>query len=160
MHGSHDGKDNTPVSPPGGSTVHSGRFLQGNGNIYQVSGIQHHIHGHVEHYIQNDNTGPVGQMQLCRLLCQRHHQNGKGNEHTADDKKVYETVKFALRLISSQCIAHQGMNGYRQYNGGHGNQKAVPQRAPEISHPHGLSEIIQTPGLWQRQDASNAVRHL
>ena len=160
MHGAHHGKNDAPVSPPGGSAVHPGRLLQGDGDVHQITGIQHDIHRHIEHHIEQNHAEPVGDMQLRCLLCQGHHQDGEGNEHTADDEQVYEIIKLAVGLVPPQGIAHQGMNGDGQYDGSHGNQQAVPQGTPEIRYLHGLPEIVQAPVLRQGQYAADAVGHL
>ena len=76
-------------------------------NILQVSGIKQDVHGHVEHYIQNDNTEHVVDMELGCLFHERHHQYRERHEHSADYIEVAETVELACVHVAGNCIAHQ-----------------------------------------------------
>ena len=38
----------------GRGPVHPGRLLQRNRNVHQIPRVQHNVHGHIEHHIQND----------------------------------------------------------------------------------------------------------
>ena len=122
MHGLHDREDDLPVGSPGRSAVHLRRLLQRHRDIYQITGVEQYVHRHIEHYIQQDYAEPVSQSQLCRLFCQRHHQDRKRHEHTADDEQIHKAVELAVSLVTSQRITHQGMNRDGQSHGRYRDQ--------------------------------------
>ena len=99
-------------------------------------------------------------MHLCRLFCQRHHQDRERDEHTAYDKQIYKIIPFAVCFIPSHRITHQRVKDHTEHNRHDRYHKAVSKGMPEVCQFHRLCEIAQAPFLRQGQDPGNTVRHL
>ena len=159
MHRLHHGENDRPVGFPCGSTVNVCSFFHCQRNVFQIAAVQHDVHGHIEYQVQNDNAQTVVQSHNGGLLDQRHHQNGKGNEHTADDVKVDQLIALFPCHVSANGIACHRVEQHCQHNGHCGNQKAVAQRVPEVCHTHCLGEVAEIPCAGERECSGNVICH-
>ncbi len=159
MHGFHHGENDLPERLPGSQAIHLCGFFQHDGDVFHVPCIQHDVHGHVEHQVQQNDAELVAQVHLRGLLDQGHHQNGEGNKHSADDVEVHRLEPFAAVHAAAKGIPCQGIHKNCQDDGPHGNEQRVSQRMPEVRDAHGFREVRETPGFRERQRAFHAVGH-